>query len=518
MSVYTYPSNDLERPELLLSLLGSHWQYTYKGHDLVRDYVADRANEEQQAYLDLLETFAAICRLDTPIYHTDNWYMLTLLESDRNSDPLEYGQDGVYGVNPTTGVQYFYGDPYARPTYSYPIPEDLAAVSQVFNRLTSPSLTLCNGVDYVIDNVRHRIVFRDDPLESGLVAKRDVFSGSEVVDQEAVLWLFKGQFDWHYMYEQFGYVLSLYSAQSSENYCHLINAVFDSLVEGSTQKHLQLLLAAMSGLPLVMEAQETVELIQTDNSYLVIATDRHVYRYNPVDTASVSVGDTVYAGQCLTTALIIDEFNRGETPVGLRALTMDGGYLTGYVSGLTFNNTVVPLVVEANVDGKTKVSFELGGFPTDVDKYWAAVHSSGVASGTTLANLLDIRGKNATPEPTAASLPSTMNPLEFLVANVLRCHGFCARINASVIGTTAYGFRSLSVIRKILPPWTSVFLIYQLSSADTFELTGPGSITTPGYVENVSNFPATSKAGDSLNGTTAISEYITIRQVDGLCE
>lgn len=511
MTAYTYPSNDLERADLLLSLLGSHWQHTYAGHDLVRGYVAARAEEEQQAFRDLLETFASLCRLDVPLFHTDNWYLLTLKASERNSDPLRYDEDGMYGG------PYFYDVAPSRPVFAYPIPAELADVPVIFNRLTSPSLTLTRGVDFIIDRVNQRIVFREDPLESGLLAQREVFTDDQVTDTEGQLWLFTGQFDWRHAYTHFGYVLSLYAAESTEHYSDLINTILDALVEGSTQKHVQLALAAMAGIPLVMEAAETVELVQRDNNHLVIATDRHVYRYHREDTADVAVGDVVYAGQCLTTALQVFEFNRGEVSADLRSLTMDAGFVTGFVDGLTFNNVEVPLVVEENVDGYTKVSFALGGYPTDVDLFWDTVHDRGISSGTTLAHLLDVRGPGAPSEPTVASLPAVINPLEFLISNILRYHGFAIKLNTAVMSADAYGFQQIACLRKIIPPWTALLLIFEMGAEDTIELTGAGTWATPGYAESARSFPATDLATDTFTPAN-FGETVTIRLVEGLCE
>lgn len=519
MSTYSYPANDLEQADRLLALLGTHWQYTYQGQSLVRSYVAARAQEEAQSHLNLLETIAALCRLEVPLFHTDNWYMLTLRESERNSDPLRYGEGAVYGTQ-ATGEQYFYGVSAERPIYHYPIPDNLADVTAVFNRITSPSLTWTYGADYIIDRQANRIVFREDPLRSDLVAKRTVFVDDVgTTDQEAALWLFKGQFDLNLAYEQFGYVLKLYTATSNPGYSALMNAIFDALVEGSAAKHVELALSAMAGIPLVQEAQEQVEFIQTDRNNLVIATDKHAYRYNRADVARVAVGDIVHAGDCLTTAIQVYEFNRGAVPSSLRSLTVDEGFITGYVDGLTFKNEDVPLVVEEGVNGKTKISFELGGFITDVEKFWDDVHARGVAEGTTLANLLDVRGPTAATEPTAASLPATVNPLQFLIENILRFNSFAVVIHTSRTGRDAFGFQNVASLRKILPPWTTAFIIHELDCQDTVTLGGSaGSASAPGYVEDASTFTATDTISEAVDGSSQLAEYVTIRLVEGMCE
>src|SRR5690606_17803300 len=115
------------------------------------------------------------------------------------------------------------------------------------------------------------------------------------------------------------------------------------------------------------------------------------------------------------------QFQRGQVPAELRAVELGRGWLAaGFVGGLTFENKDVPLVVES--DGVyTRLSWELGGWDQDVRRFFDQLHARGLANPPTLAQLLD-RRTNPAGEPTAANLPATINPLAFLVANVLRNH------------------------------------------------------------------------------------------------
>ena len=74
----------------------------------------------------------------------------------------------------------------------------------------------------------------------------------QVVDREINLWVYRGQFDWHTTYEQFGYVLGLHAAQSSQQYKDLVNAVFDALVEGTTARAVQAALSAIADVPIFL--------------------------------------------------------------------------------------------------------------------------------------------------------------------------------------------------------------------------------------------------------------------------
>jgi hypothetical protein len=268
----------------------------------------------------------------------------------------------------------------------------------------------------------------------------------------------------------------------------------------------------MLGVPVVVEPAETVELIQKDNNYLVIATDKSVYKFNKEATATVSVGDTVYAGDWLVDTVQIYELNTGTVPDVLSVSAGLGFLPGGFSDGIGFSNKDVPLVVET-VDGKTKVSFELGGLPTDVELFWELTHQRGLASGKTLANYLDVR-ENPTDEPGAASLPATVNPLQFLVENVLRYNAFVVKIKVSAISGNVIS----KLVRKITPPWTACILLLDIDIDDPeVLLEAAASETAPGYSESVSSFVGAEPQDETISGEDYLVEKVSIRLVNGVC-
>lgn len=511
MAEYSYPSNDLENAEFLLGLLGSHWTNVYSGNNLVAGYAYSRAQEELQAYNDLLETVASVSRLEVPIFHTDNWYLLTLKESDLIDRKLAYGDGPVYGPN-TNGITYEYGDSYNPDDefrYEFAIPEDLADVKLILNRLTAASRTLTAGVDYALQPSKIR--FRQNPFDDEKLAKRDIVEGTDVVDREVALWLFKGQFDWQHTYTHFGYLLSV-QLRSSREYRDLVNAVVDAFVEGTSALSKTYAIAAMTGTPVAVEPTETVELITKDNNNLVIATDKSVYKFHKNANAIVAVGDVVTAGDQLVDTVQVFELNNGTAP-DVMSVTVGLGLLPGgFTGGLSFVNEERPLVVET-VDGKTKVSFEIGGWPTDIEAFWDLVHANGLAEGKTLANYLDVRD-NPTDEPMAASLPATINPLQFLVENVLRYNAYVVKINVSAIR----GQLISRLFRKIVPPWTTCLLLLDLAVSDeTIAMVAGGSSTAPGYTETYTTFTGAEPIAETVLPSSYITESASLRLVNGVC-
>jgi hypothetical protein len=265
------------------------------------------------------------------------------------------------------------------------------------------------------------------------------------------LWLADSQYDDLLLWRRWGYALQIQAA-SSVPYRSLLKAVANCYVLGSSWDNVAAVMSVLYGIPLTISDNETVEAIFTDASGLQIVTSQNVYTFPASANVLVSVGGVVNQGDPLTDALTFFVPEQGSAPGWLSALTIGTGFLVGSFSGpLTFDNTAVPLQVTYDGSGNTKVSFELGGSPTDVTNFWDDVHANGLASGKTLAEYMDTR-TNKTGQPGPLNLPSTVNPLEFLFQNVFRYNVFIARMRqpASLGGDLAS--LSSEVLRLVTPP------------------------------------------------------------------
>lgn len=512
----TYPSSESQNADRLLSLLGSYWATTFAGVAQVQSLAYARAQRDAQHHLDLLDLLASVSRFEVPVFHVENWRLLVLKASERNRSPVDvprYGGDYAYGE--ASGLSY--GDTVPGDLHSWTLPGDLVDCPTVLNRITRSSVVLTKGVDFTIE--QGAIRFRDNPLDNPLVAVRDVVEGGEVVDREAALWVWRGSHDWQTVYRQFGYAVGLF-AQSSAGYKKLVNAVFDGLVEGTSVRAIQEVWSALCDVPLVKTDGEVVEQLLELADGQAVVTDRNVYKLHAADVLTVAVGDTLRAGDTLSRALRFYEFNRGQVPDGLAALSVGKGVLArGYFGDLVFEDRDVPLAVEEDVDGYTKVSFAVGGLATDVEKFWDDVHAAGVAAGETLAMLLDRRPADARDtQPTAMALPATVNPLQFLLANVLRNNAYAVAVRPSTFGPNALNVPRQAVMRKLVPPHTLGAVVVELDGlTDGVIMDGAGTETAAGYSEAVSLTPV-ALAGDVINGATDISERVWLRQLRGRCE
>ena len=113
----------------------------------------------------------------------------------------------------------------------------------------------------------------------------------------------------------------------------------------------------------------------------------------------------------------------------------------------------------------------------------------------TLAHLLDTR-EVAIDEPTAASLPITINPCQFLVDNIFNKNTTIIVLRTAAFSESGTGLQNLRLLQQILPPQTALLLMLELDM--------PKDTLLP------SNF---SEALDTWVGVEILSDAITVPYV-----
>lgn len=535
MSDFTYPDTVYDVPRNLLALLGSWWAEDYAGRYQTLGSVQAKAQIENQSVIDLLNLLASMSRFSVPLYHVDNWYPYYVLKSQRNdanTSLLRYNASHNYDAG------QFYDVPAARPFSAFPKPENLVDADLIVNRFTDPTLMLNKGMDWMMDDTA--VIFNINPFDDARVAKRPVYQDGVIVDEEALLWIFRGKFDFQTAYKQFGYVIGL-RMQSDKGYRDLMNAVWDGMVGGSRRRDILNAFSAMTGVPLVRESSETVQEITTDSSSRLIITNSNVYKFDPLAVPIVTVGDVVRRFQPLTDTLQIYQFNRGQTPADLQALALGEGFLsTCFYADLVFENKEVPLtVIEDDPTGFTRVEWPLGGFPLDVAQFFDELHARGVnealraigeceeipkisypandcdetdqfARRATMAHYLDRRAEQVG-EPRAAHLPTTINPLQFLIKNILRNNAYLVRVKVSTIGVNCVGLYHTRLLQRVVPPHTAMFLLMELTTARD-------SVTVNLINEQISTYTGMEPLVDVIPGNLVRDSRVTIRVVSGTCQ
>lgn len=506
---YVFPTTEYDEPRVLLELLGTFWSDTYPDQ-LVEDLLVSYALAARQSHVNMLELVSACSRFDVPVFHREQWHHLVLKESDHNTNAgtsmSVYGSGIVYGTQPGSGVQLKYGVPWF-PYSIFPLPTDFVGCSFIFNRITQPSVSLLLGVDYIIDVDRQVIVFKDNPFNNANIATREVYTNGEVTDKEASLWLFRSLFDVADIYTQFGYPLR-FELPSTEGYRDAINGLWDGLIRGTAAQDIQAVVAAVCDVPLA-KGMETVEIVMKDANHLLVITNQNVYRFSLDATALVAVGDTVFAGQSLVNAVRFYNFNRGDYG-DLKAVTLGPGFLPdGYYDSITFYDETVDLVVDTS-GTFTKVSFHVGGWPGDLEKFWDDFHEKGVAQGQTLAHLLDQR-VNKVGEPTAVNLPATINPMEFAVENILRNNAFAVKIVFNLLGPNAVAIQHLRQLRRFIVPGTAMLLFIELfAPAD--------DVTLVEYTEETQEpYQGSEPYQETFTVSSFVEETVTLGYIEGHC-
>jgi hypothetical protein len=530
MQTFIYPASDLDQVKPLIASLGSFWARTYTGKDQLTSYASATAAAVAQTERNLLETVAALSRYELPIFHTENWYPLTLKKSQTNVTPANAYRFDADRLQFDTGTAIAFDGAADRDFYAFPAPADFAAAGQIFDRLVFPNLALIGGTDFIVDTADAVVIFTSNPFDIATASRRPVYDANDnLVDEEITLWAFKASFDYSYLFQQFAYAVNINIA-SSENAKKLVNAIITGLLDGgASDRAVNGALSAIFDVPLVETNGEVVELVTLDNTGLVIATDKQVYRFSSAATPLVAVSDTLNAGDRLTDTFEIINLNRGVVPDTITALALDSGFTSGcYYSDLVFENKDVPLLVDHDhPSGYTYVSFQLAGFPHDIRRFFDELHARGISqipqtppecdkTGAnkrlgTLAHILDRRIKPAG-EPQIDDLPATINPLKFLVENVLRNNSGIVFVRASELGKNHLGLYNIRHIRQLLPPYAALFFIYQLSGKKD-AISGLFDVN-----ENIGKFKGLAPQQDIVPAALVHDRGVTVRTLSGTCQ
>ncbi len=472
-----FPDGRFDSLTLLATTIPSFWTEVYEGRELVLDLLRGFSRVERQIDQTSDELLNSMGRLTCPVYHADFWYPIDLAASDgKSSSVIRYGDELVYGPQPDTNIVYQFGRP-ANAAWEFPLPAALVACYGVTDSPVDAGVLLTPGLEFMIPAAGGKIVFAVDPF------KDDRFM--PYLDDDGLLrlrlYLSGVQWDWSYVAKLYGEVAGI-NGRSSERFKQLVNAVLDASATGSTHRHLLEVLEAVLDSPLA-RGDESVVDVSSDYLGPLVLTDERAYRLPPGSTSVVEVGDALLPGQALSNGVSLAEVRQGVLPTGLQYLAAGNGILAAPFGELVFANEEVPLEVQTGVSGFTRVSFRLGGWPAVVTSFFDEVHTRGVAAGQTLANYLDLRTSPAA-QPTADNLPKTINPLKFLISNLLRANICIINLKPGMVGPDAVGLAALGAIRKVLPPHVAVIVIIDLEATpEEITMDDSGDADAPGVAE-----------------------------------
>jgi hypothetical protein len=183
-----YPKNDLDKIEKMVSILGGYWSESYEGRDQIRDIVSSRSKLWQQALISWEEAVKSRSRKDITSYSTSIWVRVVLDKSKGASVLNDYKGKSNYG-----NVPYIkYGEISGA---SWDLPIGVVGVSQIYNRVSEPSASLFETIDYNIDRRSNRIVFKINPFNNAKFPRELITNNDGSVDEQLTMWFHMAKID-----------------------------------------------------------------------------------------------------------------------------------------------------------------------------------------------------------------------------------------------------------------------------------------------------------------------------------
>ena len=210
-------------------------------------------------------------------------------------------------------------------------------------RMTLPKYIV--SADYVSDGIEVQTF--QNPIEDRTF---------KVPEGVQTVWLHNALVDQDDLYTQFGYTLGL-RLPSSERYKMLITALMDSLVNGPSQGALMMGLSAITGLPVILEKQERVLLINGNK----VITDAHEYECK--GEILLQEGNVYQKGTPVTDDILLNA-----APDGIEL----GMGMTGMCEPFTVLNQECPISISEE-DGYTRVDIDT--LPQEINDI---IHRNGV--------------------------------------------------------------------------------------------------------------------------------------------
>lgn len=315
-----FPSNDETDGDYLFRNLGTFWYQLFGDAKTLKGYTLGMAEELIQSYYYLIETINSYSVKDIDVYHKEKWYPLIVKKSEFNSVPFVFEpNDAVFGIQPTTDALYAgklfrFGHPKEtseNSLYTYSLPEKTNKIGLIADKIINPAAVLLPGVDYFLkENVIYfnSNIFDNNKIlkfkllkDLGAVATYTNSQGKVLEDEFVVLWLYNTEIDTNLLYNNFGALLDV-KFNSSYWYKDLLKNIVNLGVESATIRALRLVLATIMRVPVVLENNELVEEIYSDDIYKYVITNKNVYKiaFNLTLAENVKLGAALNSGDFIT--------------------------------------------------------------------------------------------------------------------------------------------------------------------------------------------------------------------------
>ena len=226
-------------------------------------------------------------------------------------------------------------------------------------------------------------------------------------------------------------------------------------VQGPTISTIKAVISAFLGLPTVVNAEEIVEKVISDNPSQMVITDKHIYKLPESEklSSSISVGKVLRAGDSLSDRMtVIDSITSGDWwnngYIGKRFVISPFVFIGDRNYQLFVENTVE--VATLSEDGK--ITFPIYGESDDVEKFHEHINSSE-----------NIEAVKSALGLSSEKLVSVLNPVDFLFSNFLKNSTLLIKVHFYSADDFTTFFRLWPVIKKYLPPHVYIFFDVELT-------------------------------------------------------
>jgi len=433
--------------------LGSFWSIVFKDQDLVDATVFARVMSACQAYIDLMESLSLRDHSGIPVFHREHWHPLLVRLSERNTGcGLKVGMDGSPKIGAQGAGSIFRegevfvvgGNAEFSKVDTYPIDAACRLVSVgtcICDAISRPEHVLVSGRDFELrDNV---LVIRKehDPFTAG--GYRVFEDGA---DRIAVLWLCDAEFDREHVGDFLAYPMG-FDVKSTPDAARMLSAMWDVVIYGLTPQHMDILLGALFGVPVVKAGTTVERIIEADDVDTIVTSDG-VYRVpHGMEAECVVTGASIPAGTFLTDEVKVyhglsqDEFEALVADGRISSLTLPPGSVAGVSVPVTVANVESQLEDASGGRGKW---FKLNSGDSEDSPFWAAVFARTAPDELTALC-------------TGLAEAGTVNPLLRLGYAVLSNTVLVYTDRDPIPGVCAP--YALDVLRRLMPAYGSVQII-----------------------------------------------------------
>lgn len=333
--------NEFQDINKLWLALGSFAELTSDVKDLIQLIIT----VEQQTEQEKAELFASSSRHDIPVFRKKLWLPLKIthtLDTPAYDSGDFFDRLGTYDMQKGTTTVY--------------LPDYIVSA------------------DYASDGINTQS-FRAPVVNRTLNVPKDI----------TTVWLHNALVDRNDLYHQFGYAIGI-KLPSSEQYKQLLNALFDTLVNGPSYRTMMMSLSAITGIPVVINNCNVTRV----DGHTVYTNDGQVYELPEESSITVKEGDSLQPGDTLCDGL--------EVTTDVPGITLDRQF-TGLCDTVAFINQPEAINVSEE-DGFTRVDIpSLGKDFNDRTHQLGIEHSSQITDDCELFQVRKLLGKyQETPE------------------------------------------------------------------------------------------------------------------------